>query len=312
VILHASTQSKDERLADGQKPLLAQFLGFTEAAIVLGSVAILFAAFVIVQFRYFFGGQANITVAGFTYSEYARRGFGELVVVAFFSLLMILALEAITRREGVVQRRTFSGLSVAIVLLVLVMLVSAYQRLVLYESAYGFSRLRTYTHVALVWIGLLLVAIVVLEMLQRQKVFVPAMLVASLGFVLSLAALNVDALIVRQNVERAVRGRDLDVAYLVSLSSDSIPVLAQLYESPSIPDAARDAVGAVLFCHWQTDADPAKRDWRAFTVSGWQANLTMQRVPAGLKGYRLLEADWPTRIGTPAGGTYNCRGSGID
>ena len=312
VILHASTQSTDEKLTGGEKPFITQFLGFTEAGIVLGSVAVLFAAFVVIQFRYFFGGQANIHVAGFTYSEYARRGFGELVVVAFFSLLMILALGAVTRRESVLQRRTFSGLSVAIVALVLVMLVSAYQRLVLYESAYGFSRLRTYTHVALVWIGLLLVAVVVLEIFQRQKAFVPAMLIASLGFVLSLAVLNVDGLIVRQNVDRAIRGQDLDVTYLVSLSTDSIPVLAELYESPSTPAVARDALGAALFCHLKTDAAPSSRDWRGFTVSAWQADLAMQRVPAQLKGYGVLDPDWPMRVRTPGGEVYSCRGQGID
>ncbi len=120
----------------------------------------------VIQVRYFFGGQANISVAGFTYSEYARRGFGELIFVAFFSLLMILGLGAVTRRESLAQQRVFSGLSAAIVVLVMVMLVSAYERLLLYETAYGFSRLRTYTHVALVWIGILLAAVVVLEILH--------------------------------------------------------------------------------------------------------------------------------------------------
>ncbi|OGO75749.1 MAG: hypothetical protein A3K45_00260, partial [Chloroflexi bacterium RIFOXYC12_FULL_59_14] len=139
VFLHAATQSKDETLLNGQKSVLGQFLGFTESAIVLGSVAILFVSFVVVQFQYFFGGQANIHIDGYTFSEYARRGFGELVAVAFFSLLLILGFGAVTRRESETQRKTFSALSVGIVALVLVMLVSAYRRLVLYETAYGFS-----------------------------------------------------------------------------------------------------------------------------------------------------------------------------
>ena len=158
VFLHAATQSKDETLLNGQKSVLGQFLGFTESAIVLGSVAILFVSFVVVQFQYFFGGQANIHIDGYTFSEYARRGFGELVAVAFFSLLLILGFGAVTRRETETQRKTFSALSVGIVALVLVMLVSAYRRLVLYETAYGFSELRAYTHVFMLWLALLLVA----------------------------------------------------------------------------------------------------------------------------------------------------------
>ena len=147
--LHAA-QKSDEKVEE--KTWVSPFLGFTESAIVLGSVVILFIAFVVIQFQYFFGGQANISIEGYTFSEYARKGFGELVAVAFFSLLLLLGLGAITRRETETQRRVFSGFGVVLVGLVIVMLISAFQRLVLYETAYGFSRLRTYTHVFMIWL----------------------------------------------------------------------------------------------------------------------------------------------------------------
>ena len=98
IILHAASKSRDEKLIGVEKPLVAPFLGFTEAAIVLGAVVVLFAAFVLVQFQYFFGGETFLGVQGYTYSEYARRGFGELVAVAFFSLLLFLRLSAIVKR----------------------------------------------------------------------------------------------------------------------------------------------------------------------------------------------------------------------
>ena len=104
VVLHVA--QKSDAGVDG-KARVPAFLGFTESAIVLGSVLILFAAFVAIQFQYFFGGQANINIEGYTYSDYARRGFGELVAVAFFSLLMLLGLGNITKRETEIQRRVF-------------------------------------------------------------------------------------------------------------------------------------------------------------------------------------------------------------
>ena len=55
---------------------------------VLAGVALLFAAFVLVQFRYFFGGAQNIGIEGYTFAEYARRGYGELMAVAVLSLLL--------------------------------------------------------------------------------------------------------------------------------------------------------------------------------------------------------------------------------
>ena len=78
IYLHVLTSSQDRQLIGFEKPWLKPFLGFTEAAIVIFGVNVLFATFVVIQFRYFFGGQANILEEGFTYAEYARRGFGEL------------------------------------------------------------------------------------------------------------------------------------------------------------------------------------------------------------------------------------------
>lgn len=50
-------------------------LGLIESSMVLGSIDVLFGLFVIIQARYLFGGEANITAQGYTYSEYARQGF---------------------------------------------------------------------------------------------------------------------------------------------------------------------------------------------------------------------------------------------
>ncbi|HNK64183.1 MAG TPA: DUF4173 domain-containing protein, partial [Anaerolineales bacterium] len=221
VALHAGSESKDEKLAGVEKPIVPAFLGFIESSIVLGSVVILFTLFVAIQFQYFFGGQTNINVEGFTYAEYARKGFGELVAVAFFALMMLLTLSAVTRRETATQRKVYSGLGIALVSLLLVMLVSAYQRLGLYEAAYGFSRLRAYTHVFLVWIGLLLIVTIVLEVLHKERMFAFAMLAASIGFAASLPILNVDGFIVRQNIQRELKNanaEELDSQYFTQLS----------------------------------------------------------------------------------------------
>jgi len=322
VFLHAAMNSKDENLLNEQKPMLGQFLGFIEAVIVLGSVALLFAIFVVIQFQYFFGGQANIHIDGFTYSEYARRGFGELVLVALFSLALILGLGAITRREPESQRRIFSGLSVGIVALVLVMLVSAYQRLVLYETAYGFSELRTYTHVFMIWLALLLIATVVLEILRRERMFALAALIASIGFAASLPILNVDAFIVRQNVQRVIEGNmafqsapgrgqlesdELDISYFTELSADALPVLVDAYHSDDVPASVKDALGAALACirYRRADAHP-DTDWRSYHVSRWEQARLLDSIRPELKGYFLKSDDWPVIVTTPLGDEYNC------
>ena len=96
IFLHAATKGKDEKLFREGKYVLKPFLGITETAVVLGCVTVLFAIFVGIQFQYFFGGEVNIGIEGYTYSQYARRGFNELIWVAFISLIMLLGLGAVT------------------------------------------------------------------------------------------------------------------------------------------------------------------------------------------------------------------------
>lgn len=307
VFLHAAVRSQDEKLIGEDKPAVLPFLGFTEAAIVLGSVALLFATFVMVQIQYFFGGQANIHIEGYTYSEYARRGFGELVMVAFFSLLLILGASGVTRRETEPQRRVFSGLGIGIVALVLVMLVSAFQRLVLYETAYGFSRLRTYTHVFMIWLGLLLAGAVVLEILHRERAFALAAVLASLGFAASLCVMNVDAFIVRQNVNRALAGEAFDAAYLMNLSGDAIPALAAAYRTQPLPASVEEGVGAALACYAanrRLQGDTVS--WRSFHLARWRADRLLESLNTDLREYKIERDIWLSQIIAPSGQQYDC------
>ena len=305
VFLHAALHSKNEKLLGEEKPLITQFLGFTETAIVLGSVIVLFTAFVIVQFRYFFGGQANLGVGGLTDSEYARRGFGELAAVAFLSLLMIIGLSTITRRENEAQKRAYSGLSVVLVALVMVILVSAYQRLTLNELAHGFFRLRTYSHVFYIWLALLLVAVVVLEILHRERAFALACVIAALGFAISLSLLNVDGFTAEQSILRAEQGKYLNVADLASLSSDSVPALVDKFLSPSLPTSIHEAIGAILLCRHNAATQPSTMDWRSFTFSDWFADNVMEKVLPQLKnGYHWNSSGG--QVHTPSNRVYDC------
>jgi Domain of unknown function (DUF4153) len=70
-----------------------KWLGSTERLILLTSVAALFWLFLAVQVGYFFGNLPRIVASGVTFAEYARRGFGELSIVASASALLIVVSE---------------------------------------------------------------------------------------------------------------------------------------------------------------------------------------------------------------------------
>lgn len=309
VLIHAALKSRDENLVGEKKPVISPFLGFTESTVILGSVSVLFLAFVIVQFQYFFGGETNIGVEGYTYSQYARRGFNELVTVAFFSLVMILGLSSISRRESESQRRAYSILSVAVVVLVIVILVSAYQRISLGIEWHGFSRLRLYPRVFLIWLGILLITVVVLEIVRRERYFAFAAALASVGFAVSLTLVNVDAATVMHNVPRTLQGKNLNVAHLASLSPDAVPALADAFYSSAYSQDVHEGIGAALTCYLNDDSDyeESLSDWRSFNLSRWQAHNTLQKVEKYLQDYSVNDdRSWDVKVRTPGGVWYEC------
>jgi glucan phosphoethanolaminetransferase (alkaline phosphatase superfamily) len=92
-----------------------------------------------------------------------------------------------------------------------VILALAFQRLQLYEAAYGFTRLRISTQGFLVWLALLPALIVLLEILRRERAFALAALLAAAGFAASLMLMTVVAVIVHQNFTFSIWGADLDM-----------------------------------------------------------------------------------------------------
>ncbi len=281
VLLSAYTfallESKKYQVKDDDKLAIKPFLGAIESSMILGSVNLLFLLFVILQFNYLFSGGANISVEGYTYAEYARRGFFELIAVAVISLFLFYILSIITKREEKNQGRIFSALGLTLVGLVAVILISAYTRLNLYELAYGFTRLRTLAHIFMIWIGLLLIAVAVLEITKNMTKLAFILIVFILGFGININSLNLDQFIVRHNVSRVMAGdhetfeTDLDAGYLTTLSHDAVPKLVEFYNIPNIDQSIQNEIGGVLACKAAMMADQDDHAWVAYHYARRQA-----------------------------------------
>ena len=268
---------------------------FTEAGVVLGSVDALFAAFVVVQFRYFFGGRSNINLEGFTYAEYVRRGFTELVIVAVFSLGLGLILQSWTRRKSRSDVAGFEILAVLLVGLTGVILASAFKRLLLYEEAYGFTQLRTYVHVFMTWLGLLLVVFIVTLHFNRPRLFLFGLFLAFFGFCATLNILNTDVFIVRSNLARYAQSGKLDAEYLATLSEDAVPDLLRAMEW--VGPSEKLVLGSAL--HYRLDALDAlhkRLDWGGWHLARFRAYQLLKQAENDLEQYEPRRYEWTIPI----------------
>lgn len=266
---HALRRRSAVEAGDAEEAPSEQWLGFTESLVLIFAVNALFLAFASFQVQYLFIGGASSPAPGYTYSEYARRGFFELLAVTVMTLGLVMGLARWARRESPMANRLFQWGTSVMVVLTLVIVASAMKRLVMYEEAYGYTRLRIFSHVFMVLLGVVLTWRGV-TLWWRPERFAMGAHVAAMAAVMAVNVINPDALIVRYSAVRSpqVPASWVDEALLNSLSADAVPEMVKLYSQTSL---LRPELHA---------ASCEKRSWPEWTLSRTLACRAFQSVPA--------------------------------
>jgi hypothetical protein len=262
----------------GPVPLLPR-LGGTEALTILVAVDLLFGSFVLLQIAYLFGGLDTLAAGGITYSSYARRGFFELVAVTCLAGGLVVGLHALVAQ----RTRAFVVAAVALALLTSAILFSAAFRLRLYQEAYGWTELRFYIYATIAWLGLGIVAAVVLLARDRMRWLAHAMTMAAVGVLLLVNIVGPLGFIAEQNVARLLQpalvppdgrvGLDLEYAHTFA-GYDAVPALV----------AALPALGRVDRAALRHDLMDSWIELQQEETSAWPAwNLGQQRAREALE-----------------------------
>lgn len=235
---YASIESGRSPAMEDKAP--EKWLGSTERLMLLAGVAGLLWLFLAVQLGYLFGTLPETPASGVTFAEYARRGFGELSVVASASALLIVASERYGNDEG--RERLLRLVTFAVIAAVMSLLGSAFRRVWLYEAAYGFTTARLYAqaYMSAVAGGLVILALEVAGDFDTGRLFRRATAVAMTLFI-ALIYWNHEAWIANRNIDRYTDTGKLDVAYLTrGLSSDAIPAIVE--RLPSLPEPMQSEI----------------------------------------------------------------------
>ena len=247
-------------------------LGIAEVATALGLVDLLFLGFVIVQFRYLFGGGSWVEVTpGLTYAAYARAGFFQLVAAVALAIPWLLATHALLGDRSRKARSVFGGFAGVHLLLLLVIVASAIQRMLVYQTAYGLTELRVVVTAALVWLTVVVVWFGATVLSGRRDRFAFGALVTAFALVGALQLINPAGLVARHNLDRIGELGGVDVEYLGSLGSDAAPLLlARLNE---LSEEAQCVVANRLLSQWGPERP---WDWRSFNWSESQARHAVE------------------------------------
>lgn len=229
---------------------------------------LVYVLFVALQFSYLFGAWQGILPESATYAEYTHSGFGELIGVTLINFALLLIGLYSTERGEKTVRRTLDALLYLLVFCSAAMLGSAFSRLLLYEEAYGYTRLRFLVHAFMIFLFLLLILFALCVRFRRLPLG-RWMVVLGVCAYLALNYACMDRVIAVLNLERPeTAGVSADLDYLLSLSSDAVPVLVEYgqNEGGQLDRLLRE----------KAEQNEGPSAWQSWNFSDWRADRLLK------------------------------------
>lgn len=258
----------------GQKTMTRPQWEPTIGITILALVSVIYLLFCGIQLVYLFWGKTQLP-QGYTYAEYAREGFFQLLVVCVLNLLMVLLMGQYFKKSKVLN--IFMTL---ISVCTYIMLASSGFRMVLYIRNYHLTFLRVLVLWALCMMAMLLAGIIYQIYKKEFHLFQFALLVVCVGY-LVLSFSHVDYFIARYNLEQMDEQKvqsstesqsiaapqdaedsrgTMDYSYLTQLSADAAPAMVG-YEGEWMQEYVNHL------------AHDTQDGWRQFNVSRFYARL---------------------------------------
>ncbi len=206
-------------------------------------ITLLYAVFCGVQIVCLFFG--NIDLTKFSYAEYAREGFFQLLLICVLNLVLVLAGHAFFK-ENIWLKVILAVMSGC----TYIMIASSAYRMVLYIKHYYFTFLRIFVLWSLLVLFILLTGVILSIFVKEFPLFKYSMIVVTVCYLL-LAFARPDYWIARFNVANMGDNKNAffdadayqDFGYLSRLSADAAPALAEYLAEEGF--AMEDAAEAV-------------------------------------------------------------------
>lgn len=232
---------------------------------------LLFAGYVFVQGGYLFDGSGNVVGenAAYTYAEYARRGFGELVMVAIIVYLILLVVNLKTQLTTAASKIMYRVNAHIFALLTLVIGGSAMYRLYILQSVYGYTDVRFHGGIWMVLIGISIVSVVVGAWRKNYVRFTSlSAAVLAVSLMVFYAVFPIDTYLGVRNYERFGDTGEIDLPYMLNLSDEALPTIMNLAKDDELSENGRSVVRAEL--DQRLDAEKKARKelgWQSYSIT---------------------------------------------
>ncbi|MBP1591109.1 MAG: DUF4173 domain-containing protein [Oscillospiraceae bacterium] len=186
-------------------------------------ICLLYVLFFISQTKYFLSAFMGNLPEGFTYADYARRGFFELLWVAVINLGLICAISVYSKKTAEEKPFTLKLYSIILSSFTLILIATALSKMIMYIRMYGLTTLRVYTSWFMILLSMIFVLVIIKQFRFNLKAAKYFCIITTVMFAL-LCFSRPESLIARYNIEmyRAGYLEELDTTALLEMSDDGI------------------------------------------------------------------------------------------
>lgn len=204
-------------------------------------LSIVYVLYLVSQGAYFLDAFKGLLPEGFSFAEYARRGFFEVWWLCILNLLLVFFSLFLSKKKSGKAPFAVRLLALFICLFSLFLIATSVSKLVLYIQNYGMTRLRILTNAAMLGLGVVFLA-VMLRLFVPKIPYMKITVVTATVILLALSFANVDRIVASYNVRAYQNGwlDSIDVETVSELSDAAVPYLLELLDDPN-PEVVREA-----------------------------------------------------------------------
>lgn len=223
----------DKMSAEGCRAL-ARRARCLPAAMVYAAITPILAVYVIFfisQWDVYMSAFTGVLPEGFIYSDYARKGFFQLVCVCAINAVILLGVQLFVQRKTKITAILMKIYMIVISVMTLILVATALSRMALYIKAYGLTLDRIHASWFMVVLAAAFLLTIVKQICPRLR-FTPILL----GCVAVLFAVmlygNANAMVANYNADAYLDGRldGVDVREIIDMDEAGIPALVRLSE----------------------------------------------------------------------------------
>ncbi len=230
---------------------------------------IIYAVFCFIQITNLFmriGNQVN-----FNYAEYARQGFFQLMFVSFinFGIIIITSVNKKTKSQKYEQYQKV--MNIFLIIFTVIIIISAFFRMNLYEQKYGYTYLRLFVYYILTTEIIYMIPLTVYILRKKIDLIKSGILIVTIMYLI-INFSNIDYTIAKKNIDRYFENQEeneIDFYYLSEYTgTDAIPQIKRLLNSndKTLVERTRN-----YLYEKKKSIENEQKSWQEFNLSEWKA-----------------------------------------